>query len=64
MYVKRGFPNYLLFVKIIYYSNQQLIVHGKVDHSILVMENEFACIQSICVKGDINLDIAQKEHEI
>ena len=47
MYVKRGFPNYLLFVKTIYYSNKQLIVHGKVHHNILVMKNENACNQYV-----------------
>ena len=47
MYVKRGFPNYLLFVKSKYYSNSQLIVHEKVDHNILVLKNEIACNQYV-----------------
>ena len=47
MYVKRGFPNYLLFVKTNYCSNKQLIVQRKVDHNILVMKNEIACNQYV-----------------
>ena len=47
MYVKRGFPNYLFCVKTNYYSNYQLIVHGKVDNNILVMKNEIACNQYV-----------------
>ena len=40
MYVKRGFSNRILVVKTHYYSYKQLIVHGKVDHSILVMKTK------------------------
>ena len=62
MYVKRGLPNYLLFVKTNYYCNEQLFVHGKVDHNILYEKRNR--LQSVCIKGDLNLDIAQKEHEL
>ena len=62
MYVKSGFSNYLLFVKTHYYENKQLIVHRKVDNNSLVIKNEIVCNK--CIKCDINLDIAQKEHEI
>ena len=61
-YVKIGFSNCLLFVKTHYYSNKQLIVHGRIDHNILVMKTKVFAIS--IYKGDINLDIAQKEHEI
>ena len=44
---KRGFSNYLFLLEIIYSNNQQLIVHGKVDHNILVMKNEIACNQYV-----------------
>ena len=58
MYVKRGFSNCLLFVKTHHYGDKQQI-DGKVDHNILVMKNELVYNQA-----DINLDIAQEEHEI
>ena len=45
MYVKKGFSNCLLFVKTHYYSYKQLIVHGWVDHNILVMKNEIVSNQ-------------------
>ena len=45
MYVKIGFSNCLLFVKTHYYNNKQIIVHGTVDHNILVMKNEIVCNQ-------------------
>ena len=45
MYVKIRFSNCLLFVKTHFYSNKQLIVHGTVDHNILVMKNEIVCNQ-------------------
>ena len=45
MYVKKGFSNCLLFVKTYYYSNKQLIVHGRVDHHMLFMKNEIVCNQ-------------------
>ena len=64
MYVKRLFSNCLLFVKTYEYSNKQLIVHGKVDHNIFVMHEKWNRLQSVCIKGDIILDIAQKDHEI
>ena len=47
MYVKREFSNCPLFVEIHFYSNKQLIVHGKVDHSILAMKNEIDCNQYV-----------------
>ena len=62
MHVKIRFSKYLLFVKTQYYSNKQLIVHGRVDHNILVMKTKLFPIS--IYKGDMNLDIAQKEHEI
>ena len=40
------------------YSNKQLVVHGKVDHNILVMKKTKSFAISMYVKGDINLDIA------
>ena len=60
MYVKIWFSSCLLFVKTHYYSNKQLILHGKVDHNILVMK----LIAITIYKDDVDLDIAQKEHEI
>ena len=45
MYVKIGLSNCLLFVKTHYYSYKQLIVHGRVDHNILVMKNKIVCNQ-------------------
>ena len=47
MYVERGFSNCLLFVKTHNFSNKQLIVHGKVDHNILIMNTEIACNQYV-----------------
>ena len=38
MHMKRGLSNFLL--KTHYYSNNQLIVHQKVEHNILGMKNE------------------------
>ena len=35
------------FVKTNYYSNQQLIMHGKVERNILGMENEIICNQYV-----------------
>ena len=52
MYVKRGLLNGLLFVKTHYYSNKQLIMHGKFNHNIFV-----------CTKGDISLDNAKKQNK-
>ena len=47
IYVKRRLSNSLLFVKSHYYINKQLIVHGKVDHNILVMKNEIVYDQYV-----------------
>ena len=62
MYVKIGCSNCPLFLKNHHYSNKQLIVHGRVSHNILVMKTILFAIS--IYKGDINLDIAHKEHEI
>ena len=62
MYVKGGFWNCLRFVKTHYYSNKQPIVHGNIDHNILMKKRNR--LQSTCIKGDINLDFAPKEPEI
>ena len=61
MYVKIGLSFFLLFVKTHYNSNKQLIVHKRDDNNILVMKTKLFAIS--IYKGDINLDIAQKEHE-
>ena len=63
MYVKRWSSNCLLFVKTHHYSNKQLIVDGKVDHNIIVIKKRNR-LQSVGIKGNVNLDIAPKEHEI
>ena len=62
MCVKLGFSNCLLFVKTHYYSNKRLIVPGRVDHNTLILKTKLFAIS--IYKGDINLDIAQKEYEI
>ena len=47
MYVKRGYSNCPRFVKTHYYSDKQLIVHGKFDHNIPDMKNEIVCNQYV-----------------
>ena len=47
MVVKRWLSNCLLLVKLDYYSNKQLIVHGKVDHNMIVMKNEIVYNQNV-----------------
>ena len=59
MYVKRGFSNCLLFVKTHYCGNKRLIVHGNVHRNIIVIKKRNLS-QSVCIKDDINVDIAQK----
>ena len=56
---KEGSQIVYFLLKTHHYSNKQLIVHGKVDHNILVMKNEIVC-KSICIKGDVTWILHQK----
>ena len=60
MYMERGLSSFLIFVKTQYYSNNHMCMK-KLNTTFSSWKTKS---QSVYVKGHINLDIAQKEHDI